>query len=318
MESQPNLLSNRYREAIDKIEASFKTGTLGEAMRNAPLIERRVRLSPAEFEQEYRRELKPVIVEGLMEDWPSLQTWDFDYLVSRCGDARVVVDSYNSQRAREVTFREFVEMLRAGGGEGRQPIYLQEWLFMKDAPQLAEDMPELPIAQYDFRRNLYGEKISTNHQLWIGQKGATTRIHQDSYYMDVMHAQIVGEKHWCVMSPNAFLGRDESGEFDFASLANNPDVQILQCVLKPGEVVYLPALWWHRIEILEDSIGLGRKCLDEVNLQKHTHMRFSELLSLALNHDYVKEAYPELYNVVILRNRTWAKLLNIDLTKLRP
>jgi hypothetical protein len=195
---------------------------------------------------------------------------------------------------------------------------LQEWLFMKDAPQLAEDMPELPIAQYDFRRNLYGEKISTNHQLWMGQKGATTRIHQDSYYMDVMHAQIVGEKHWCVMSPNAFLGRDESGEFDFASLVNNPDVQILQCVLKPGEVVYLPALWWHRIEILEDSIGLGRKCLDEVNLQKHTHMRFSELLSLALNHDYVKEAYPELYNVVILRNRAWAKLLNIDLTKLRP
>lgn len=318
MESQPNLLSNRFREAIDKIEASFKAGALGEAMRNAPLIERRVKLSPAEFEQEYRRKLKPVIVEGLMEDWPSLRTWDFDYLVSRCGDARVVVDSYNSQRAREVTFREFVEMLRADGGEGRQPIYLQEWLFMKDAPQLAEDMPELPIAQYDFRRNLYGEKISTNHQLWIGQKGATTRIHQDSYYMDVMHAQIVGEKHWCVMSPNAFLGRDASGEFDFASLVNNPDVQILQCVLKPGEVVYLPALWWHRIEILEDSIGLGRKCLDEVNLQQHTHMRFSELLSLALNHDYVKGAYPELYNVVIMRNRTWAKLLNIDLTKLRP
>jgi hypothetical protein len=318
MESQPNLLSNRYREVIDKIEAGFKTGTLGEAMKNAPLIERRVKLSPAEFEQEYRRKLKPVIIEGLMEDWPSLQTWNFDYLVSSCGDARVVVDSYNSQRAREVTFGEFVEMLRADGGEERQPIYLQEWLFMKDAPQLAEDMPELPIAQYDFRRNLYGEKISTNHQLWIGQKGATTRIHQDSYYMDVMHAQIVGEKHWCVMSPNAFLGRDESGEFDFASLVNNPDVQILQCVLKRGEVVYLPALWWHRIEILEDSIGLGRKCLDEVNLQKHTHMRFSELLSLALNHDYVKEAYPELYNVVILRNRAWAKLLNIDLTKLRP
>lgn len=318
MQSEPNMLSNRYRDAIDKIEASFRSGVLGEAMRNAPLIERRAKLSPEEFEREYRRKLKPVIIEGLMEDWPALKTWDFDYLASKCGDARVVVDSYNSQRAREVAFREFVQMLREEGGPDRQPIYLQEWLFMKDCPHLAADMPELPIAQYDFRRNLYGEKISTNHQLWIGQKGATTRIHQDSYYMDVMHAQIVGEKHWCVMSPPAFLGRDESGEMNFDALARNPDVQILQCVLKPGEVVYLPALWWHRIEILSDSIGLGRKCLDEVNLQRHTHMRFAELLALALNHDYVKEAHPELYNVVILRNRAWAKLLNIDLTKLRP
>jgi hypothetical protein len=213
-------------------------------------------------------------------------------------------------------------MLRAEGEADRQPIYLQEWLFMKDCPHLAEDMPELPIAQYDFRRNLYGEKISTNHQLWIGQKGATTRIHQDSYCMDVMHAQIVGAKHWCVISPEAFLGYDELGEINFAALftalCENRTTQILQCVLKPGEVVYLPAHWWHRIEILEDSIGLGRKCLDEVNLQKHMHMRFSELLSLALNHDYVKEAYPELYQVVILRNHAWAKLLNIDLTKLRP
>ena len=113
-------------------------------------------------------------------------------------------------------------------------------------------------------------------------------------------------------------GTRMSGGMSFEALAHNPDVRILQCVLKPGEVVYLPALWWHRIEILSDSIGLGRKCLDEVNLQEHTRMRFAELLSLALNHEHVKETYPELYNVVVLRNRAWAKLLNIDLTKLRP
>jgi len=76
---------------------------------------------------------------------------------------------------------------------------------MADCPFLAEDLPELEIAQYDFRRELYGEKISTNHQLWIGQKSATTRIHQDSYFIDVMHAQIIGRKCWCVMNPEASL-----------------------------------------------------------------------------------------------------------------
>jgi hypothetical protein len=316
-ELHTNLLALRTREPIDKIEDSFANGILGDAMRKSPHIERRHRLTVAEFSEQYRKKLKPVVVEGLMDDWPALKKWSWDYLAQKCGSASVVVDSYNSKKARRTTFAEFVDMLKATRNSGRPPIYLQEWLYMASCPQLAEDLPELPIAQYDFRRNLFGEKISTNHQLWIGQKGGTTRIHQDSYCIDVMHAQIVGEKHWCVMSPGAFL-QENSGEFDFRSLVDDTGVQILQCTLKPGDVLYLPAQWWHRIELLSDSIGQGRKCLDEVNLQKYIHMRFAELLVLALNHDYVKEAYPELYKVVILRNQAWAKLMNVDLTKLRP
>jgi hypothetical protein len=320
LESEPesNMMKVRDRETIDKIEESFASGVLSEALRKAPQIERRSKLSIAEFVEQYRKKLKPVVVEGLMNEWPALQKWSWNYLVRKCGNAQVVVDSYNSKRARKVTFIEFVEMMKANQESVQQPIYLQEWLYMATCPQLAEDLPELPIAQYDFRRNLFGEKISTNHQLWIGQKGATTRIHQDSYFIDVMHAQILGEKHWCIMSPEATLERAESGEFLFEKLVNDPSVQILQCVLKPGDVLYLPAQWWHRIKLLSDSIGQGRKCLDEVNLQRYTHMRFAELLALALNHDYVKQAYPELYKVVVLRNQAWAKLMNVDLNKLRP
>jgi len=312
------MLKNTDRPNLDEIELSFKSGLLGEAMKRSPQIERRRKLSPTEFEQEYRKKMRPVVIEGLMDDWPALKKWNFDYLVSKCSTATVVVDSYNRKRAVEVTFGEFGKMLENNVGTDHPPLYLQEWLYMATCPFLAEDLPELPIAQYDFRRNLYGEKISTNHQLWIGQKGATTRTHQDSYVIDVMHAQIVGEKHWCVMGPEAYLGRDESSALDFAALVADPKTQIMQCVLKPGDVIYLPAQWWHRIELLDDSIGLGRKCLDEVNLQKHIQLRFAELLPLVLNHEYIQEIYPELYQVIILRNRAWARLLNIDLTKVRP
>jgi Cupin-like domain len=318
MKPATNYLKNRDAANIEEIECGFSSGLLSEAMAASPTIERRSRLTPGEFDEEYRKKGKPVVIEGLMDEWRSLKEWSFDYLAAKCSAAQVVVDSYTSKRTCRMTFAEFVAMLRAERGPDHMPLYLQEWLFMADCPSLADDLPELAIAQYDFRRNLYGDRISTNHQLWIGQKGATTRIHQDSYFIDVLHAQIVGAKHWCVMAPPAFLGRDVRGELDFRGLASHPDTGMMQCVLNPGEVLYLPAQWWHRIKLRSDSIGLGRKCLDEANLQQHIHMRLAELLPLALNHERVKQAYPELYEVVMLRNRAWARLLNIDLEKLRP
>jgi hypothetical protein len=135
--------------------------------------------------------------------------------------------------------------------------------------------------------------------------------------IDVLHAQIVGCKHWIVMSPQTSVSADSSGGFDFAGMIENPDTRIMQAELQPGDVIYLPAEWWHRIELKSDSIGQGRKCLDQANVQQHTRMRLAELMALALNHDHVKQTHPELYNVVVLRTRAWAKLLDIDLNKLR-
>jgi hypothetical protein len=318
LEPQPNFLKNRDRASIDAIESNIRRGPFSEAIKKSPQIQRRRITGPDEFDREFRRQSRPVILEGLMDHWPALKNWSFENLASKCGDATVVVDSYNSQSAREVKFGEFVRMLKAAPPSNQAPIYLQEWYYQTNCPWLAEDLPELAIAQYDFRRVLYGEKISTNHQLWIGQRGATTRMHQDSYLIDVMHAQIIGSKHWCVMSPEAHLGRDSSGELDFSPLIESPRTQIMQCVLGPGDIIYLPAEWWHRIELLSDSVGLGRKCLDEANVQRHLRLRLAELMALALNHDYVKQAHPELYKVVVLRTRAWAKLLDIDLNKLRP
>src|SRR6185312_14835508 len=95
LESEPesNMMKVRDRETIDKIEESFASGVLSEALRKAPQIERRSKLSIAEFVEQYRKKLKPVVVEGLMNEWPALQKWNWNYLVRKCGDAQVVVDS---------------------------------------------------------------------------------------------------------------------------------------------------------------------------------------------------------------------------------
>jgi ribosomal protein L16 Arg81 hydroxylase len=316
MHSEPNILRRHDLESLTAIERAFHTGPLSEAVKTAPEMERRKGLTLQEFEREYRHKMRPVVLEGFVEDWPSVQTWSFDHLAERCGSVRVIVDSYNTKAAREATVAEFVEMLKENESNDAAPIYLQEWYYQTTAPELADDMPEMDIAQYDFRRNLYGDAASTNHQLWLGQKGGVTRLHQDSYTVDVMHAQIVGEKLWYVMGPKAELRADTTEGWE--ELCESPDTELMQFTLKPGDVLYLPANWYHRIELLTNSIGLGRKCLDEANLQTHIRQRMGELLSLALNPDEVKQTHPELFDVVMMRSRAWANRMNIDLSRLRP
>ncbi|RZU44116.1 cupin-like protein [Streptomyces sp. BK022] len=316
MESEPNILRRHDLDSLAAVERAFHTGPLSEVVKSAPQLERRKGLTLEEFEREYRHQMRPVVLEGFVEDWPSVQKWSFDHLAERCGSVRVIVDSYNTKAAREATVAEFVTMLKENEGDGATPIYLQEWYYQTTAPELADDMPEMDIAQYDFRRNLYGDAPSTNHQLWLGQKGGVTRLHQDSYTVDVMHAQIVGEKLWYVMGPKAELRADTAE--GWKALCDSPDTELMQFTLKPGDVVYLPANWYHRIELLSDSIGLGRKCLDEANLRTHIRQRMGELLALALNPDEVKRTHPELFDVVLMRSRAWANRMNIDLSRLRP
>ncbi|WP_405164117.1 cupin-like domain-containing protein [Nocardia sp. NBC_01499] len=312
-----NLLRRHDQESIDRVENGFRVGPLAEAVRSAPTLETRRGLSKSEFEQQYREQLRPVVLAGFAQDWTSVQTWSPEHLAARCGDAEVTMDSVRGTPSRRVAFAEFVELMKANEGDA-EPLHLQEWYYQTNAPQLAAELPELDIAQYDFRRNLYGEKASTNHQLWVGQRGGITRLHQDSYMVDVMHVQIFGTKRWYVMGPEAKLGADADGEPDFAALVAAEDTRLHHFDLKPGDVLYLPANWYHRIELLSNSIGLGRKCLDEKNLAMHIRQRMNEMLALILNYDEVARTHPELVPVLLTRSRAWANRMDLDLSRLRP
>ncbi len=320
---EENILRRHDQQSIDLVENGFRAGPLADALRTAPALAIREGLPKPEFERDYREQSRPVVLKGLALEWASVQTWSLDYLAERSGDAEVTMDSVRGTPTRRVTITEFVKLMKANADlmkadPDAEPLHLQEWYYQNNAPQLAAELPELEIAQYDFRRNLYGGEASTNHQLWVGQHGGITRMHQDSYMVDVMHVQIVGAKRWYVLGPGAQLRRGANGEPDFAALVADPKTELHQFDLHPGDVLYLPANWYHRIELLTDSVGLGRKCLDEKNLLTHMRQRLNELLALLLNHDEVEKTHPELVPILITRNRAWAKRMGLDLSRLRP
>ena len=88
-------------------------------------VERRHRLSRQEFLTEYYSTNRPVIITGMMDDWPAMGKWSLDYFARNFGDREVEVQmgrtagaNYETEREKYISrigFGEFVEKVRTAG-----------------------------------------------------------------------------------------------------------------------------------------------------------------------------------------------------------
>lgn len=73
--------------------------TLNRQTIGSELIERRHRLSREEFYSQYYLLNKPVIISGMLDDWPALAKWNFDFLRTHFGEREVEVQMGRAQDA---------------------------------------------------------------------------------------------------------------------------------------------------------------------------------------------------------------------------
>ena len=69
-------------------------------------IERRHKLSRIEFLREYYSTNRPVIITGMMDDWPAMRKWNLDYFARNFGDREVEVQMGRTAGANYETERE--------------------------------------------------------------------------------------------------------------------------------------------------------------------------------------------------------------------
>ena len=93
--------------------------------RNRREIERRHKLSRDEFLEDYYCANRPVIITGMMDDWPALGKWSLDYFAQKFGDREVEVQfgrdasgNYEVEREkfrRRMIFSHYIEKVIAAG-----------------------------------------------------------------------------------------------------------------------------------------------------------------------------------------------------------
>lgn len=230
-------------------------------------IPRRERLSGDEFLQQYYRANRPVIITGMLDDFPARGKWNLDYFAERFAERTVEVQfgrdadpqyELNSiAHKRQIPFGEYVAMVRGCGSSN--DFYMTANNDSKNRASLKElwdDVGTLPeyLDESGERRGFF----------WFGPKGTITPLHHD--LTNNFMSQIMGRKRVRLIAPcegpriynfrHCFTDVDAKA-VDLNRFPAMAGVTIHDCVLEPGEILFLPVGWWHHVEALDISVTLA-------------------------------------------------------------
>lgn len=105
---------------------------------------------------------------------------------------------------------------------------------------------------------------------WIGQPNVIAHCHYDGYHN--FYTQLYGKKRFLLLRPTNWPGVypypflhpshaqaqvNASNERDRNRFQLLNKVEVLEAVLEPGDLLYIPPLWFHEVESLEVSISVN-------------------------------------------------------------
>jgi lysine-specific demethylase 8 len=229
-------------------------------------VERIAASDEAEFVRNYVHASRPVILTDVMEDWPAQRRWSLERLASEFGDRTVtvgeteagqlVVDRSSGVVQREMALGDFIDRLRSGN----PGCYLLS--------SLDERLPEL---LEDLRFEAIGPKASWRSlRMWISAPDTRAGLHHD--LPENFLAQVLGRKRVILIHRRHRRDVYRHGLFhgapNFSAVdAEDPDyvrfprfrrVETLTVDLEPGEILYIPRLWWHQIRSLDLSMSVNQ------------------------------------------------------------
>jgi hypothetical protein len=220
------------------------------------------RVTGREFVEKFFSRKIPAIVTDATADWGMSGRWSPEYLTSLIGDKIVMVStsatgkfSYDtadkgaSENYSDEPMKFAEAARRIASGDGGRQIYLMQTSIPKHFPEL---MKQVRVPQW------VPDVLATSVNLWFG-RSSVTPLHYDA--TNNFFAQQYGEKQWTIFSPSdtanvypypidSKMPHLSSVDLDRPDLSAHPNFRLarpIRFTVKAGELLYLPAFWWHQV-----------------------------------------------------------------------
>ena len=250
-------------------------------------IERRSKLSYAQFAREYMIPRKPVIITGVMDECPARRKWTPEYFLERFGERRLVTTS------GEMRMREIVQGVLHPNGKSP---FLRESAIAWWLPELMADLAPYPCYAHpnwlaypfarwpDVRRSGHASRLTRIGQTELNFTGANMRfptLHVDLFCAHALVMQWYGAKKFFIFPPEdtKYLYRRPGTWGSEFNDVEHPDLQkfpgfakahMVEFTLQPGEAYFNPTGWWHTTRTLEVSIGTAMSFANASNWKEVT------------------------------------------------
>lgn len=228
-------------------------------------IERIARLPSEGFRRLYDAPMKPVVITGALTEWKAMSDWSHEWFSQKYGQ-KVIGLSSNPRHTSKVVRMEladYVSRILSGTDEG---------LYMNQYP--AAEFPGL-TDYYQIPEYCHPDR-TLDVVLWLGPAKTMLAFHKDNRHpydwINNIFVQIRGRKQVVLASPeqDAFMyQRIREGSDYWYSYIEDPyqvdhskfplfsQATLLQTVVHPGEILFIPANYWHWVYALDKSISMS-------------------------------------------------------------
>ncbi|XP_058283455.1 bifunctional peptidase and (3S)-lysyl hydroxylase JMJD7 isoform X1 [Hylobates moloch] len=253
--------------------------------------------TPLHFYRDWVCPNRPCIVRNALQHWPALQKWSLPYFRATVGSTEVSVavtpdgyadavrgDRFVMPAERRLPLSFVLDVLE---GRAQHPgvLYVQKQCsnLPTELPQLLPDLE----SHVPWASEALG-KMPDAVNFWLGEAAAVTSLHKDHY--ENLYCVVSGEKHFLLHPPSdrpfipyemytpATYQLTEEGTFkvvdeeavekvpwipldplapDLARYPSYSQAQALRCTVRAGEMLYLPALWFHHVQQSQGCIAVN-------------------------------------------------------------
>ena len=256
------------------------------AVTSGSAVTRVARLTVETFICEYLQRNQPIIVTGAMGSWKALKLWTPSHLATRFGNEQVQVYGDLFRLTNIISLSEYLNKYFGRGGNARDSrgvVPYVRWyshLIGNEGVPWADDVfrqikddwrrPDFfpansfvlpycgPSGSIDPSRDWFPAR-----GLFISAQGGRTRLHADPWCSDALLCQIYGEKEFVMYEPSQapyLTAGQKSVDVEAPDLRMFPDFPrarvAVRDILRPGEVLLVPAGWYHHFKSISDSISL--------------------------------------------------------------